>query len=572
MVPPRGPLLLRSGRRFGPGLPPGEPGSGRRRQRSMHRSTTERDHAPDEHPDPRIAGELTCRASPVPPSSGAAWSCAPRSRSSRAPSPCSSPATSSSRSPRSRATRSSRAASTATEGGDVANSLEGAGISYQLRDGGSHRRRPVERGDAGARRSSRRTTCRTAATRASSSSTRKSLGATDFEQKVKYQRALEGEIARTIESVDGVRSAQVQLVLPKQSLFLDDGTKASAAVLLQSGGMLDGAAVSGIARLVSSSVEGLKADDVTITDETGRAALAERSERRAAPRRAGSRPSSSTRTPCRRRSTRCSPRRSAPTRRSPASTPTSTSTSRRSSRSRTARRARSSPNTTDVETLDGKGGARADARRRRHDRQRRRRRRDLGGRRHVEVQPQEGRHHLRRRQDGREQGGRARRRAAALDRARRRQERPRRRGRLAAGTPSPRSPASTRSAATRVSLSRVEFGKQDDGAGRQARPARRGRRPARRRQVGAARRSARCSSSSSSAAASSAARARRSASSRRGCARSPSRARWPSSRPAASTRTSRPRRAASTWREQVEEIVRRQPETVANQVTQWMRE
>jgi flagellar M-ring protein FliF len=88
-------------------------------------------------------------------------------------------------------------------------------------------------------------------------------------QQITRVRALEGEIARTIESVDGVRSAQVQLVLPKQSLFLDEGTNASAAVLLQSGGAVDAAAISGIARLVSSSVENLKADDVTITDETG---------------------------------------------------------------------------------------------------------------------------------------------------------------------------------------------------------------------------------------------------------------------------------------------------------------
>jgi flagellar M-ring protein FliF len=157
---------------------------------------------------------------------------------------------------------------TATEGGDVANSLETAGISYQLRDGGS----------TVAVQSSEVTKARVQLAQDNLPNgghqgfelfDSKSLGSTDFEQKVKYQRALEGEIARTIESVDGVRSAQVQLVLPKQSLFLDDGTKASAAVLLQSGGMLDGAAIAGIARLVSSSVEGLKSDDVTITDETG---------------------------------------------------------------------------------------------------------------------------------------------------------------------------------------------------------------------------------------------------------------------------------------------------------------
>jgi len=156
----------------------------------------------------------------------------------------------------------------ASEGGDVANSLESAGIGYQLRDGGSTV--AVQSSDATKAR------VRLAEDNLPNGGhdgfelfDSKSLGTTDFEQKVKYQRALEGEIARTVESVDGVRSAQVQLVLPKQSLFLDDGTNASAAVLLESGGMLDGAAVAGIARLVSSSVEGLKADDVTITDETG---------------------------------------------------------------------------------------------------------------------------------------------------------------------------------------------------------------------------------------------------------------------------------------------------------------
>src|SRR3954451_2764753 len=157
---------------------------------------------------------------------------------------------------------------TATEGGDVANSLESAGIAYELRDGGGTI--AVQASDVTrARVQLAQDNLPNGGHDGFELFDSKSLGSTDFEQKVKYQRALEGEIARTVESVDGVRSAQVQLVLPKQSLFLDDGTSASAAVLLQSGGMLDGAAVAGIARLVSSSVEGLKSDQVTITDETG---------------------------------------------------------------------------------------------------------------------------------------------------------------------------------------------------------------------------------------------------------------------------------------------------------------
>src|SRR4051794_13398643 len=157
---------------------------------------------------------------------------------------------------------------TATEGGDVANSLESAGIAYELRDGGGTV--AVQASDVTrARVQLAQDNLPNGGHDGFELFDSKSLGSTDFEQKVKYQRALEGEIARTIESVDGVRSAQVQLVLPKQSLFLDEGSNASAAVLLQSGGMLDGAAVAGIARLVSSSVEGLKGDNVTITDETG---------------------------------------------------------------------------------------------------------------------------------------------------------------------------------------------------------------------------------------------------------------------------------------------------------------
>jgi flagellar M-ring protein FliF len=95
------------------------------------------------------------------------------------------------------------------------------------------------------------------------------LGATDFQQKVDYQRALEGEIARTIEQIQGVQSAQVQLVLPDDTLFADEQSKASAAVLVSGGSTLDAATVRGIASLVASSVKGLASDKVTITDETG---------------------------------------------------------------------------------------------------------------------------------------------------------------------------------------------------------------------------------------------------------------------------------------------------------------
>src|SRR3954454_10330501 len=96
------------------------------------------------------------------------------------------------------------------------------------------------------------------------------LGASDFQQQVTYQRALEGEISNTINSVAGVSGAQVQLVLPQDDLFSDTSSPATAAVLLEnSADTMDAGAVRGIAQLVSSSVKGLKSDDVTITDGSG---------------------------------------------------------------------------------------------------------------------------------------------------------------------------------------------------------------------------------------------------------------------------------------------------------------
>jgi flagellar M-ring protein FliF len=96
------------------------------------------------------------------------------------------------------------------------------------------------------------------------------LGASDFQQKVTYQRALEGQIASTIGQVQGVSGAQVSLVLPEDQLFSEEQSPATAAVLLSgSSTNLDPSAVRGIASLVSSSVKGLKPQNVSITDSTG---------------------------------------------------------------------------------------------------------------------------------------------------------------------------------------------------------------------------------------------------------------------------------------------------------------
>lgn len=97
------------------------------------------------------------------------------------------------------------------------------------------------------------------------------FGASDFQQKVTYQRALEGELERTIDQVDGVKSSNVQLTLPEEQLFSEESAKPTAAVLIaaDSGGRLAPGPVRGIAHLVAASVEGLDASDVTITDGSG---------------------------------------------------------------------------------------------------------------------------------------------------------------------------------------------------------------------------------------------------------------------------------------------------------------
>lgn len=96
------------------------------------------------------------------------------------------------------------------------------------------------------------------------------IGTSDFQQQVTYQRALEGQISKTIDQVQGVNGVQVRLVLSEDQLFSESSTPATAAVLLTgSSDAIDPGAVRGIAQLVSSSVKGLKSSNVSITDGTG---------------------------------------------------------------------------------------------------------------------------------------------------------------------------------------------------------------------------------------------------------------------------------------------------------------
>jgi flagellar M-ring protein FliF len=96
------------------------------------------------------------------------------------------------------------------------------------------------------------------------------LGASQFQQQVTYQRALEGEVAKSLKGVEGVSNPQVQIVMPQDDLFQDEATPATAAVMLgNSADTLAPGATRGMAQTVASSVKGLKSENVTITDSTG---------------------------------------------------------------------------------------------------------------------------------------------------------------------------------------------------------------------------------------------------------------------------------------------------------------
>ncbi|MCA1854672.1 flagellar M-ring protein FliF [Massilia oculi] len=97
------------------------------------------------------------------------------------------------------------------------------------------------------------------------------LGTSQFLEQVNYQRSLEGELARSIQSLGSVSAARVHLALPKPSVFVRDQQKPTASVLLnlQPGRALDQGQVSAIVHLVASSVPELTVGNVTVVDQNG---------------------------------------------------------------------------------------------------------------------------------------------------------------------------------------------------------------------------------------------------------------------------------------------------------------
>ncbi|MBT4763308.1 MAG: flagellar M-ring protein FliF [Bdellovibrionaceae bacterium] len=98
------------------------------------------------------------------------------------------------------------------------------------------------------------------------------FGVTSYAQKVNYQRALQGELMRAVNSLGVVKRSKVILALPAKKTFLEEGGKASASVVIElhTGKILDKEQVTGITHLVASAVEGLSAEDVSVLDSRGK--------------------------------------------------------------------------------------------------------------------------------------------------------------------------------------------------------------------------------------------------------------------------------------------------------------
>jgi flagellar M-ring protein FliF len=97
------------------------------------------------------------------------------------------------------------------------------------------------------------------------------FGATDFEQKIKYIRALEGELARTIESLGPIANASVHIAIPKETVFAQKQAAPTASVVLniRSGMSLSPKQIVGIKNLIASSISNLTAENVSIVNQEG---------------------------------------------------------------------------------------------------------------------------------------------------------------------------------------------------------------------------------------------------------------------------------------------------------------
>jgi flagellar M-ring protein FliF len=150
---------------------------------------------------------------------------------------------------------------------EATDELEGAGIDYQLANGGSAIEVPAA-SSADARVALGDLVSTAGSIEGYEILDRQGFMASSFRQRIDYQRAIEGELARTISAMETVTSATVHLAIPEDRLFTEDRELVQASVVVS--GALGQSTVSAIANVVASAVPGLDATNVTVADAAGR--------------------------------------------------------------------------------------------------------------------------------------------------------------------------------------------------------------------------------------------------------------------------------------------------------------
>ena len=157
------------------------------------------------------------------------------------------------------------------EASEISSALDGAGIKYESKGDGSTIF--VNRDDVGAARLmlAGKGLVTSGSVGYELFDNQSVLGQTEFQQNLNEQRALQGELSRTIMSMRGITSARVQIAMPRRELFQSDGVEPTAAVVVGvSGRALSASQVDAIRNVVASSVPNLKPEKVTLTDTANR--------------------------------------------------------------------------------------------------------------------------------------------------------------------------------------------------------------------------------------------------------------------------------------------------------------
>ncbi len=159
-----------------------------------------------------------------------------------------------------------------TDASAIVDQLNSAGTPYQLTNGGSTILVPQERVYDMRLAMSGKGLAPSADSTGWGLLDKQGVTASKFQQQVAYRRALEGELNRTIQGIDGVTAAVVHLAIPEKDVFTKETDNAKASVLVDTaaGKDLSTSQVQAIVNLIASSVEGMDATDVTVADSSGR--------------------------------------------------------------------------------------------------------------------------------------------------------------------------------------------------------------------------------------------------------------------------------------------------------------